>query len=61
MTVIKLPDLIGDWPWPRVVNPHYDVCLKESLTRMKQFTGLSPEEKRILARGKFGKAKSPEN
>ncbi|KAJ7783943.1 terpenoid synthase [Mycena maculata] len=29
-THFRLPDILSNWPWPRHLNPHYEVCQKES-------------------------------
>ncbi|KAJ7831641.1 terpenoid synthase [Mycena leptocephala] len=29
-TILVIPDTLRSWPWPRLINPYYEVCKKES-------------------------------
>ena len=33
LKVLKLPDTMSNWPWPREINPHYEVVKTESKAR----------------------------
>ncbi|KAG1780020.1 terpenoid synthase [Suillus placidus] len=41
--VIYLPDTMANWPWPRVMNPHYEAVKAEVDESFSHFKGLSPE------------------
>jgi hypothetical protein len=35
--VIRIPDVLARWPWPRAVNPHYEECKRESSAWIESF------------------------
>ncbi len=40
--VFHLPDTLRNWPWPRRINPFYEVCKKESQGWCEAFVAFSP-------------------
>jgi hypothetical protein len=42
-THFRLPDMLSNWPWPRHLNPHYDVCKEESVAWLETFHAFSPK------------------
>ena len=39
--LIRIPDPLRNWPWPRLVNPHYDECKRESDAWFQSFNAFS--------------------
>ncbi|KAF9262872.1 terpenoid synthase [Marasmius fiardii PR-910] len=48
-TYLHFPDIVGDWPWPRAVNPHTEACGKELKEWSQQFNFFPPETQTALA------------
>jgi len=45
-----LPDLLSQWPWPRVLNPHYEECKRESEAWLRSFEALDPKSQNLFDR-----------
>ncbi|KAG6359029.1 hypothetical protein INS49_012549 [Diaporthe citri] len=41
-TVLRIPDTLASWPWPRAINPHYEDCKRESSAWAKGFHAFGP-------------------
>ncbi|KAJ7602905.1 terpenoid synthase [Mycena polygramma] len=41
-TQFRLPDMLTNWPWPRRLNHHYEVCKEESMAWIETFQAFSP-------------------
>ncbi|KAF7296929.1 Terpene cyclase [Mycena indigotica] len=41
--IIVIPDTLRSWPWPRDINPSYDVCKKESAAWCEAFKAFGPK------------------
>ncbi|KAJ7121824.1 terpenoid synthase [Mycena crocata] len=48
-----IPDTLRNWPWPRSVNPHYQVCKKESAAWCDSFHAFSPKAQKAFNRCDF--------
>ncbi|KAJ6465604.1 terpenoid synthase [Mycena vitilis] len=42
-TQFRLPDMLTNWPWPRRLNPNYEVCKEESTAWIEAFHAFSPK------------------
>jgi len=51
--VIRLPDTLRHWPWPRTINPHYEICKEESEAWMESFHAFSPRAQKAFNRCNF--------
>lgn len=41
--VIYLPDTMANWPWPRAMNPHFEIVKAEVEASFREFKALSAE------------------
>ncbi len=54
--MLRLPDLLGDWPWPRAINPHYERVAGQSAAWLRAF-GLFPAHvQRAFDKCNFGRS-----
>lgn len=53
--VIRIPDTLVNWPWPRTVNPHYERCKAESTAWLEGFKAFSPRAQKAFNRCDFSK------
>nr|BDI63096.1 sesquiterpene synthase [Collybia nuda] len=51
--VIVLPDTLRNWPWPRSINPFYEVCKAESSKWCEGFRAFSPSAQRAFNKCDF--------
>jgi len=56
--VIRLPDPLRNWPWPRAVNPHYEVCKEESDAWFESFHAFSPRAQVAFVKCNFSTEES---
>ncbi|KAF9043779.1 hypothetical protein BDZ89DRAFT_1128121 [Hymenopellis radicata] len=57
--IYHLPDVLKAWPWPRSINPNYEVCHAESLGWCQTFSeALSPADLLALKRSDFSRLAS---
>ena len=49
-----LPDILADYPWPRHLNPHYDVVAPESSKWTESFQAFSPKAQKSFNRCDIG-------
>jgi hypothetical protein len=49
-----LPDLVAQWPWPRVLNQHYAEAKPESDDWLRSFEALDAKSQRSFDRCNFG-------
>lgn len=49
-----LPDTLADYPWPRHLNPHYEVVAPESSQWTESFKAFSPKAQKSFNRCDFG-------
>ena len=49
-----LPDLVAQWPWPRVLNQHYAEAKPESDEWLRSFEALDAKSQRSFDRCDFG-------
>jgi poly-gamma-glutamate capsule biosynthesis protein CapA/YwtB (metallophosphatase superfamily) len=47
-TVIKLPDILANWPWSRAINPNYAICRTESQVWSSKFKVFSSNAQRAF-------------
>ncbi|KAJ7238782.1 putative terpene cyclase [Mycena haematopus] len=47
-THFRLPDMLSNWPWPRHLNPHYEVCKEESAAWLEMFHAFSPKAQKAF-------------
>ncbi|KAJ6583837.1 terpenoid synthase [Mycena vulgaris] len=40
---IIIPDTLRSWPWPRHINPHYEICKQESSAWCESFKAFDPK------------------
>lgn len=40
---IRLPDTLANWPWPRTLNPHYEIVKAETDAWFRSFNALTPK------------------
>ena len=55
MSIIRLPDTLARWPFPRRVNPFYPDVAEESSSWLRSFNAFSPAAQRAFDRCEFGK------
>ncbi|KAH8585340.1 terpenoid synthase [Bisporella sp. PMI_857] len=51
---IYIPDTMAHWPWPRSINPNYEVCMAESNVWLKTFDVFTPKAQAAFSRCEFG-------
>lgn len=56
MSVIRLPDTMSRWPFPRRMNPFYPEVAEESASWLRSFHAFSPAAQRAFDRCEFGKS-----
>jgi hypothetical protein len=49
-----LPTILGNWPWPLKLNPHYEECKEELAARWKSFCAFSPKAQDAFNKCHFG-------
>ena len=42
----RLPDIVAQWPWPRMLNPHYQEAKAESAQWLRDFKALDAKAQR---------------
>ena len=47
-----LSDLLSQWPWPRVLNQHYEEVKRKSDEWFRGFEALDPKSQRLFDRCK---------
>ncbi|KAG6894450.1 hypothetical protein C0992_006042 [Termitomyces sp. T32_za158] len=53
IVLVQLPDILADWPWKRVVNPHSSPQMKaQSMEWIQSFVS-TPHMQRVFDRGEF--------
>jgi hypothetical protein len=55
MSTVTLPDTLRNWPWPRLINPHYEECKLESTAWCERFQAFSPKAQQAFNRCDFNK------
>lgn len=53
--LLYLPDTLKNWPWPRVINPHYKEMAAESNAWAKSFKLFNPKSQYAYEKCDFGK------
>ncbi|TDL15490.1 terpenoid synthase [Rickenella mellea] len=48
-----IPDTLRSWPWPRRLNPYYDICKAESSSWCESFKAFSPKAQNAFNRCNF--------
>ncbi|OAX39206.1 terpenoid synthase [Rhizopogon vinicolor AM-OR11-026] len=51
--MIYLPDTMTNWPWPRIVNPHFEAVKLEVDASIRDFKALSPESQEAFDKCDF--------
>ncbi|KAI3395183.1 hypothetical protein diail_1677 [Diaporthe ilicicola] len=51
--VLKLPNTLASWPWPRFINPHYEECKGESSGWAESFRAFGPKAQAAFNRCDF--------
>jgi len=51
-----LPDTLANWPWPRTLNPHYEVVKAETDAWFRSFNALSPKALLAFEKCDFSRA-----
>jgi hypothetical protein len=46
--VFYIPDTLRNWPWPRSINPNYEVCKAESSAWCESFNAFSPKAQKAF-------------
>ncbi|KAK4185224.1 terpenoid synthase [Podospora australis] len=54
-TLVKVPDMLREWPYPRRLNPHYEQVKAEGLAWINQFRLFDPESQDAFNRCDFAK------
>ncbi|KAI0661795.1 terpenoid synthase [Cubamyces menziesii] len=54
MTIIRLPDTMARWPFPRRVNPFYPDVAEESASWLRSFNAFTPAAQRAFDRCDIG-------
>lgn len=54
--VICLPNTMTNWPWPRAMNPHYEVVKAEVDASFREFKALSAESQEAYDKCDSGSA-----
>ena len=49
-----LPNILANYPWPRHLNPHYDVVAPESSKWTESFQAFSPKAQKSFNRCDIG-------
>ncbi|KAL0065794.1 hypothetical protein AAF712_007282, partial [Marasmius tenuissimus] len=49
----SIPLTLQRWPWPRQLNPFYQICKKESTVWIRSFKAFSPESQKAFERCDF--------
>ncbi|KAJ7123606.1 terpenoid synthase [Mycena epipterygia] len=52
-TIIRLPDTLTQWPYPREMNAYYDEIKRESSTWLESFNAFSPKSQSAFNRCDF--------
>jgi Delta6-protoilludene synthase len=50
-----LPDTLATFPWPRSINPHYEVCKAESQAWVESFHAFGPKAQVAFNKCDFSK------
>lgn len=53
--VIRIPDTLINWPWPRIISPYYEQCKAESTAWFEGFKAFSPRAQKAFNRCDFSK------
>ncbi|KAJ6555571.1 terpenoid synthase [Mycena vulgaris] len=48
-----IPDTLRSWPWPRHINPYYDICKEESSAWCEAFKAFDPKAQKSFNRCDF--------
>lgn len=56
---VIIPNTLARWPWPRRINPHHAVVIKESEAWTVSLSAFSPKAQHAFNRCKFGKEFHP--
>ncbi|KAI0664549.1 terpenoid synthase [Cubamyces menziesii] len=51
---LSIPDTVARWPWPRRINPYYEVVAAESAEWLRSFKAFSADQQAIFDRCNFG-------
>lgn len=54
-TRVFVPNVLARWPWPRRINPNYDVVGKEAAAWMTNFRAFSPKAQDAFNRCDFSR------
>lgn len=54
-----LPNTLDDYPWPRHLNPHYDIVAPESSKWAESFHAFSPKAQKSFNRWDIGIPATP--
>jgi len=41
--MLRIPDTLASWPWPRAVNPHYEECKRRSAAWSESLGAFGPK------------------
>lgn len=56
LELIQLPDTLRNWPWPRHLNPYYEVCKEESAAWLETFQAFTPKAQKAFNRCDFSES-----
>ncbi|KAH7928453.1 terpenoid synthase [Leucogyrophana mollusca] len=51
--VFYMPDTVVDWPWPRIINPHFEEVKLESEAWLRSLKAFTPESQKAFDKGDF--------
>ncbi|RDW85332.1 terpenoid synthase [Coleophoma cylindrospora] len=49
----RIPDTLACWPWQRAINPHYEICKRESIEWLESFHAFNPKAQDAFNRCDF--------
>ena len=52
--ILYLPKTMQDWPWPRVINPHFEEVTREANTWFRSFKPLNERSQYAFDLCEFG-------
>lgn len=53
--IIRIPDTLVNWPWPRTASPYYEQCKAESTAWFESFKAFSPKAQKAFNRCDFSR------
>lgn len=53
--LLRIPNTLANWPWPRTINSHYESCKAESAAWVESFQAFSPKAQKAFNKCDFSR------